>query len=135
MAIGKRIEERLAELGWERSDLLKRVDELTKGKKILTPQALSNLILRDSKRSEWDDVIAEALGIGVLDLVYGQKHMYPAAGNVVPLSASEPGKLQGPIGELVAIAETMNERGIYELIGQARLLAGMHPKAKPNHAS
>ena len=64
MAIGKRIEKRLEELRWKRKDLLDRVDNLT-------VQALSNLIRRDSKRSEWDVKIADALGVSVNWLVYG----------------------------------------------------------------
>lgn len=66
MNIGSRIVERLNELGWKRKDLLAQVDDLS-------DQALSNLIRRGSKRSEWDEAIAKALGISVLDLVYGYK--------------------------------------------------------------
>lgn len=66
MNIGGRIEERLKKLKWERKDLLNAVPDLT-------PQALSNLITRDSKRSEWDTIIADALGVSVLWLVYGIK--------------------------------------------------------------
>lgn len=66
MNIGSRIVERLGELSWKRKDLLERVDGLS-------DQALSNLIRRGSKRSEWDEAIAKALGISVLDLVYGHK--------------------------------------------------------------
>lgn len=65
MNIGKRIEQRLQELGWERNDLLARVPDLS-------PQSLSNLIRRDSKRSEWDTKIAEALDVDVVWLVYGE---------------------------------------------------------------
>lgn len=43
MALGKRIAQRLSELNWKRKDLLAAVPELT-------PQALSNLIRRDSAR-------------------------------------------------------------------------------------
>jgi hypothetical protein len=65
MNMGKRIQQRLNELHWSRKDLLCRVPDLT-------AQALSNLIVRDSKRSEWDEIIAEALGVTVLWLVYGK---------------------------------------------------------------
>lgn len=64
MNLGKRIEARLAELKWSRNQLLDRVPELS-------AQALSNLIRRDSRRSEWDEQIAKALGVTVLWLVYG----------------------------------------------------------------
>jgi hypothetical protein len=66
MAIGKRIEARLKELSLERKDLLARVPGLS-------AQALSKLILRDSKRSELDVQIAEALDMSVLELVYGAR--------------------------------------------------------------
>jgi hypothetical protein len=73
MNIGKRIEQRLLDLHWERNDLLSRVPDLS-------AQALSNLIRRDSKRSEWDEVIAAALGVSVLWLVYGRDtHEYLVA--------------------------------------------------------
>lgn len=65
MNLGKRIEKTLGDLRLERKDLLARVPDLT-------PQALSNLICRDSKRSEWDEAIAKALGVSVLWLVYGK---------------------------------------------------------------
>ena len=64
MAIGKQIEKRLEELCWQRKNLLDRVEGLT-------DQALSNLIRRDSRRSEWDVKIAEALGVSVNWLIYG----------------------------------------------------------------
>jgi hypothetical protein len=56
MNLGKRIEIRLTELGWERNDLLDRVPDLT-------AQRLSALIKRDSKRCELDYQIAVALGV------------------------------------------------------------------------
>lgn len=69
MNIGGRILLRLAELGWERNDLLAKLPDLT-------PQNLSQLIVRDSKRSEWDEAIAEALGVHVMWLVYGKTFSY-----------------------------------------------------------
>jgi hypothetical protein len=69
MNLGKRIEQRLKDLNWDRKDLLEKVTELT-------PQALSNLIRRDSRRSEWDEAIAAALGVNVLWLVYGHQPTY-----------------------------------------------------------
>lgn len=71
MNIGGRIVKRLEELGWQRKDLLERVSDLTS-------QALHNLIKRDSCRSEWDEKIAEALGVSVLWLVYGKESIYDA---------------------------------------------------------
>ena len=64
MAIGQRIVSRLSELGWDRKNLFEKLPDLSQ-------QALSNLIRRDSKRSEWDEEIAKALGVSVLWLVYG----------------------------------------------------------------
>ena len=62
--IGGRIQQRLEALGWKQKDLLDRVPDLS-------AQSLSNLIRRDSVRSELDVVIAEALGVSVMWLVYG----------------------------------------------------------------
>jgi len=64
MNIGGRIQQRLDQLKWQRKDLLERVEGLS-------DQNLSNLIRRDSTRSEWDTRIASALGVTVLWLVYG----------------------------------------------------------------
>lgn len=123
MAIGKRIEQRLDALEWKRRDLMERVPELT-------PQALANLINRDSVRSEWDLRIAEALGVSVLWLVYGIEHNYASVGtapNVTALEVREPA-----LQELIEVAGRLSERGVYELIGMARTLSGIHPKT-PAH--
>lgn len=66
MNMGKRIAKRLEDLGWERKQLLSRVPDLS-------PQSLSNLIRRDSKRSEWDEKIAAALGVSVQWLTHGHE--------------------------------------------------------------
>lgn len=65
MNLGKRIELRLEELGWQRNDLLSRIPALS-------PQSLSALITRDSRRSEHDVAIAAALGVNLLWLVAGE---------------------------------------------------------------
>lgn len=83
MNLGKRIEHRLKELGWERKALYDAIPELT-------PQALSNLIKRDSKRSEWDTQIAHALHVSVLWLVYGDETPYRNSGPASELQANEP---------------------------------------------
>lgn len=120
MAIGKRIEQRLGDLGWKRRDLMDRVPDLT-------PQALSNLINRDSVRSEWDLQIAAALGVSVMWLVYGIETEYAAQPKVTELAVREPG-----IDELLDAARQLSPDGVRELIGQARLMARYHPKAKEN---
>lgn len=118
MAIGQRIKKRLEDLGWERRDLMERVPDLT-------PQALSNLINRDSVRSEWDMPIAEALGVSVLWLVYGIEEKYSTQAKVSDFPAREPA-----VDELLAAARNLSTEGIRELVGQARLLAKYHPKVK-----
>lgn len=100
MAIGSRIVERLTELHWERNDLMEKVDGLT-------PQALHNLIKRDSKRSEWDEAIAEAMGVTVLWLVYGKDTAY-REGNVTVLTAAE----KPAHGGLIAMRNTLAQREI-----------------------
>lgn len=88
MKLGKRIEHRLKELNWERKALYDAIPELT-------PQALSNLITRDSKRSEWDLKIAAALNVPVDWLVYGSEITYQpsAEASTVNLRAAEPGSV------------------------------------------
>lgn len=159
MALGKRIESRLRELGWERKDLLDVVCQLGLSEgKVLSASALGQLINRDSRRSEWDVIIAQALGMSVMELVYGTENPYRLNEYVVPMLAAEPGtaglcvpgknrtniiSLPAPAEnstnalklELNAIAESMNDRGITELIGHARALAKIHPKTKANLVS
>lgn len=54
--LGRRIGERLTELGWGQIDLLNKLPELEKG-------TLSAMILNNRIASEWSDKIAEALGV------------------------------------------------------------------------
>jgi phage repressor protein C with HTH and peptisase S24 domain len=56
MNMGKRIKLRLEELHWQQRHLLEKVPGLETG-------TLSALIARDSKRSEWSEPIAAALGV------------------------------------------------------------------------
>lgn len=58
MNMGKRIAQRLRELGWKQTHLLDKVPDLS-------PGTLSAIILRDSKRSEFVSQIASALGVTV----------------------------------------------------------------------
>lgn len=121
MAIGKRIDARLQAVGWTRAQLMEKVFGLT-------PQALSNLIKRDSKRSEWDEAIAEALGVSVMWLVYGREENYQG-GEVRILTAREP--LPEPINRLVAVAQSMTRDGQLVLLGRAEEMARDHgAKAK-----
>lgn len=64
MNMGKRIEQRLRELGWKQSDLLERIPDLEKG-------TLSALIARDSAKSMFSQQIADALGVSHAWLVDG----------------------------------------------------------------
>ncbi len=128
MAIGKRIVERLVSLGWSRNDLMTKVPDLT-------PQALSNLIKRDSARSEWDMEIAEALGVSVLWLVYGIDTTYQAADNVVRLEAREPAPLPYPFNKLIDAAEKLTYDGQILLVGRALEMASTYGKAKANPVS
>ena len=56
MGMGRRIQQRLDDLGWGQVDLLSRIPEMS-------PATLSALILRDSSMSNWSAQIAEALGV------------------------------------------------------------------------
>lgn len=82
MNLGKRIEYRLDQLHWERKELFDRIPELS-------AQALSNLINRDSKRSERDVKIADALKVSVLWLVYGEESEYEQTIGKQPLQAND----------------------------------------------
>ena len=124
--IGKRITDRLKELGWERKDLLNALPELS-------PQALSNLITRNSRRSEWDEAIAKALGMHVMELVYGQKPLVWENHKVksLPVQEGPPATIQ----KIIEAASAMSQEGQYVLLGRAAELALKYPKAKANHAS
>ena len=124
MAIGKRIEETLTTLGWERADLMAKIPTLT-------PQALSNLIRRDSKRSEWDEEIAKALGVSVLWLVYGQEHIYEHP-KVRGFPAREPDPLPDPIGKIVSTLHSMSRDGQLVALGRVEELAKKYPVSKAN---
>lgn len=126
MAIGKTILKRLTELGWERKDLLDRVDGLT-------PQALSNLIRRDSKRSEWDEKIAAALQMSVMELVYGVARITyetPPAN----LRVNQQTAQSEPVRQLVELAEKLSQQSQWELLGMAKLLAAQPPNERQKSA-
>ena len=127
MAIGKRILARLDQLGWDRKDLLERVPSLS-------PQALSNLIVRDSKRSECDEAIADALGISVLELVYGRSQSQYKFTSAARLEAREPEPLSDPIKQIVGHAERMTQQAQWELLGMAKALEHQHPNVRGQNA-
>jgi transcriptional regulator with XRE-family HTH domain len=138
MAIGQRIQERLDQLGWKQKDLADASAQHTE--KPLSIQTISNLIRRDSKRSEQDEIIAKTLGVDLFWLVYGRRdtstqYAAPPKTNITPLHTSEPTLIYGAIGELVEAAKMLNENGVRELIGQARMLKNIHPRSKQNLAS
>ncbi len=121
MNIGKRIEKRLADLSWERKKLLDALPDLS-------PQALSNLIVRDSKRSEWDVQIANALGVSVLWLVYGDDAKYSTEHHTTEAHINSP---QAKVYDfqsatmlaVSAIIETLDEPRKGELLAFAQWLA------------
>lgn len=85
MNMGKRIDQRLKELGWQQVDLLNAVVPLLKdGDRPLTAGNLWNMIDRDSVRSQWSEVIAQALGVTHSWLVYGTDPKFPAEGSDPP---------------------------------------------------
>jgi hypothetical protein len=115
MNIGGRILIRLGELGWERSDLLAKLPELS-------PQNLSQLIVRDSKRSEWDEAIAKALGVHVMWLVYGKEEGPPE----IPDAQSKITKLgfksekERLIDEMMGLMNATDEIGCVAMLSAAR---------------
>jgi hypothetical protein len=61
---------------------------------------------------------------------------YGSAANITPMpSAREPDALPPRLAELLELARQINETGQIELLGQARMLAHLYPKAKANRAN
>lgn len=120
MNIGKRIEQKLMELGWERKDLLVRVDGLS-------VQALSNLIRRGSKRSEWDEKIADALGVSVLWLVYGKSTPDLRQPSVVYTIEPE-SKRDTVKNKITAALDGISDDGLLMLLGKAEEISERFPK-------
>ena len=125
MNIGGRILKRLEELHWERRELLDRVPDLT-------PQALHNLIKRDSIRSEWDTKIADALGVSVLWLVYGESTEYAAAPQTTSLIAGEstPNVLQLPTPQHPSIKEVVQIMNSIDDLGKGMILMAARSVSK-----
>ena len=90
----------------------------------LTPQTLSNLVKRDSHRSDWERAIAEALGVSVAWLVYGQEDAgadpQPVSG--AALSLPEPQE----IAQVVALMRRMTPVGREMVLDHARVVAARH---------
>jgi len=121
MNMGRRIADRLGELGWKQRDLLDRVPDLT-------PQALSNLITRDSKRSEWDLAIAHALGCSVLWIVYGDPPSYGKSASILSMPESD-------IAEVARLMRTMSADGRRSMLRMAKAMAIDHEEpSKANGA-
>jgi transcriptional regulator with XRE-family HTH domain len=77
--------------------------------------------------------IAKAFGRSIEDLLRAPM-TYATGGIVTDLPASQP-KIPPLITELTAVAYTISDRGQAELIGRAKELALLHPRAKGNHAN
>lgn len=73
MALGKRVKHLVEEGQWEQDDLCKRVNALLlPGEKKLTQQTLSNLMARDSTKSEAAPFLAEVFGVSLRWLLTGR---------------------------------------------------------------
>lgn len=132
MGIGTRIVQRLEALKWERKDLIKAIYDAS-GKE-LSAQALSNLITRDSARSEWDELIAAGLNVHVMWLVYGREPVtYESTPNVRRLQVDQP-TLPTPLDKILAAARNLNRDGQHVLLGRALELAETYA-AKQNHVN
>lgn len=75
--------------------------------------------------------IARAFKRPLEDLLRPVVYATPTA-NITPLRAAEPTPIDPLRAELLALLETMSERGIIELIGRAKEVALAHPRAKAN---
>lgn len=127
MGIGKRIKDTLEKRGLQRADLMEKLPGLT-------PQALSNLIVRDSKRSEWDEAIADALGVSVMWLVYGKEIAYEKS-NVRNLPTREPDALPANIAKAIDYLKATSKEGQLIALGRLEEVALRYPAAKANHSS
>lgn len=92
---------------------------------------------KNAQSSRYTAAIAKACKVNLEWLTtgtgaIGKPGTYDMRGTVVPLHTGE--NMDSPINELIGIAKTMSERGIYELIGRAKEIAKAHPKAQANHA-
>lgn len=77
--------------------------------------------------------IAKAFGRSIEELLRAPP-TYATGGIVTELPAREP-VIPPLIEELIAVAHTLSDRGQAELIGRAKELALLHPRAKGNHAN
>lgn len=122
MNIGGRINQKLKELGWERKKLLAEVPDLSTA-------ALSNLIRRDSVRSEWDEKIATALGVSVMWLVYGKEPDRDITYRT--LTAEEPTKISAfPNPMHPAVAEVVSLMNKTDELGKGMILIKVRDIAK-----
>jgi hypothetical protein len=124
MAIGKRIEQRLEALEWKQRDLIERVEGLT-------PQALWNLIKRDSVRSEWDVEIAKALQCSVMWLVYGVEDA-PYQIDATPSQVPSIARARDAADEIAELVRTMTLKGQWITLGEVRQLAKQYQAQAAN---
>lgn len=99
----------------------------------LTPQALSNLIVRDSKRSEWDEEIADALGVSVTWLVYGKEPGYGKT-TVRDLPAREPDPTPPSIAKAIELLKATSNEGQLIALGRLEEVALRYP-ARQNRSN
>lgn len=128
MNLGKRIEKRLNELGWERGELLNRVPDLS-------PQNLSNLIRRDSKRSEFDRKIADALGVTLDWLVFGDNPVGEIPATQSAEIRQHPAAYQpypAAVMQVIDIMLKLDEAGMQQILGMAKAIAISEQQADRN---
>ena len=121
MNMGRRIAARLAELGWKQKDLVDRVPDLT-------PQTLSNLVKRDSHRSDWERAIADALGVSVSWLVYGQEDVPSATKATPPADSAE-------VSKVSALMRRMTPTGKAMVLDYAAWVAARHSEVVKANAA
>lgn len=88
------------------------------------------------------EAIASAFGRRATDLITTPKSFYSTDTSNSPLIASDnialfskPDTQSAYMKELLSLVDSMNDQGRWQLIGQAKLLATSHPKAKANPVS
>ena len=118
------------------SDWMKTSQTLDTIKKVAARSGAGFGTVRRAKNGEGNttiqnlELIARAFGRPTEDLI--RQASYAKAGTVSALAAQEPATVAPLIAELVSIAERISDRGQAELIGRAKEVALLHPRAKPN---
>jgi len=125
--LSERLIEARNDKGWKKADL-KRAAGLK------SPSTLTEL--ENGLRTESPQLIAiaAALGVSPMWLQHGKGSKYAGAKQAVPVLDPKASKRQRRIDDLIAIASQIDDDGLIELTGMAKVLAGKQPAVKESAA-